>query len=51
MKPWCGVPCMQGGMLAPLRQAEMPLVRVLVDMEANGIAVNEAVLVAGPGGP
>lgn len=35
-----------GGMLAPLRQAEMPLVRVLVDMEANGIAVNEAVLVA-----
>ena len=31
-------------MLAPLRQTEMPLVRVLVDMEEAGIAVSEAFL-------
>lgn len=38
---------LQGGMLAPLRQTEMPLVRVLVAMEAAGLAFNEAVIEAG----
>ncbi|GAB4817305.1 hypothetical protein N2152v2_004351 [Parachlorella kessleri] len=38
------LPKLEGGMLSALQGTEMPLVRVLVDMEAAGIAVDEAVL-------
>lgn len=38
---------LQGGMLAPLRGTEMPMVRLLVEMEAEGIAMNEAVIRSG----
>jgi DNA polymerase I-like protein with 3'-5' exonuclease and polymerase domains len=34
-------------LLLPLWRTEMPLVRVIVDMEAAGLAVNEAILNTG----
>lgn len=34
-------------LLEPLWRTEMPLVRVIVDMEAAGVGVNEAILNTG----
>lgn len=41
------VPAVLQELLPPLWRTEMPLVRVIVDMEAAGLAINEAILNTG----